>query len=89
MIYINRNLFFLDRQIVREDCNIFVLFEQRGKTLTSIYQDFFNEAELTYKDFFNLCNEVWRESYNNIVIDISQNKNIKGKLAVNWDLKVL
>ena len=40
MIYLNQNLFTIDRQSVRENCNLFILFEQRGKVLISIYQDF-------------------------------------------------
>ena len=41
MIYLNQNLFSLDRQSVRENCNLFIFFEQREKVLASIYQDFF------------------------------------------------
>ena len=44
MIYLNQNLFSLDRQSVRENCNLFFLFEQKGKVLASIYQDFFNNV---------------------------------------------
>ena len=36
MIYLNQNLFTIDRQSVRENCHLFILFEQRGKVLTSI-----------------------------------------------------
>ena len=57
MIYLNQNLFSLDRHRAREICNLFILFEKRGKALTSIYQDFFNDAELDFKDFTKLCNE--------------------------------
>ena len=89
MIYLNQNLFSLDRQSVREDCNLFILFEQRGKVLASIYQDFFNNIELSYNDFANICNKVWKEPYNYIVIDITKNKNINGKLKINWDRRVL
>ena len=71
MIYLNQNLFSLDRQSVRENCNLFILFEQRGKALISIYQDFFNNVELSYNDFANICNKVWKEPYNYIVIDIT------------------
>ena len=74
MIYLNQNLFSLDRQSVRENCNLFILFEQRGKTLISIYQDFFNNVELSYNDFANICNKVWKEPYNYIVIDITKIK---------------
>ena len=47
MIYLNQNLFTIDRQSVRENCNLFILFEQRRKVLILIYQDFFNNAELS------------------------------------------
>ena len=89
MIYLNQNLFSLDRQSVRENCNLFILFEQRGKVLISIYQDFFNNIELSYNDIANIRNKVWKESYNYIVIDIIKNKNINGKLRINWDRRVL
>ena len=89
MIYLNQNLFSLDRQSVRENSNLFILFEQRGKALISIYQDFFNNVELSYNDFANICNKVWKEPYNYIVIDITKNKNIYGKLRINWDRRVL
>ena len=51
MIYFNQNLFTIDRQSVRENCNLFILFEQTGKVLTSIYQDFFNNVEFNYIEF--------------------------------------
>ena len=69
MINLNQNLFTIDRQSVRENCNLFILFEQRGKVLISIYQDFFNYVELSYNGFANMCYKVWKEPYNYIVID--------------------
>ena len=89
MIYLNQNLFSLDRQSVRENCNLFILFEQRGKVLISIYQDFLKNVELSYNDFANICNKVWKEPYNYIVIDITKNKNMNGKLRINCDRRVL
>ena len=76
MIYLNQNLFSLDRQIVRENCNLFIF-------------DFFTNVELSYNDFANICNKVWKEPYNYVVIDITKNKNINGKLRINWDRRVL
>ena len=58
MIYLNQSLFTIDRQSVREKCNLFILFEQRIKVLISIYQDFLNNVELSYNDFANICNKV-------------------------------
>ena len=37
MVYPYQNLFSLDRQSVRENCNLFILFEHRGRILASIY----------------------------------------------------
>ena len=48
MIYLNQNLFTIDRQSVIENCNLFILFEHRDKVLISIYQDLFNNVELRY-----------------------------------------
>ena len=89
MIYLNQNLFTKDRQNVRENCNLFILFEQIGKVLISVNQDFFSNIELSYNDFANICNKEWKEPYNYIVIDIPKNKNINGKLRINWDRRVL
>ena len=83
--YLDQNLFTKDRQNVGENCILFILFEQRGKVLTSIYHDFFNNVELSYNDFANICNKAWEEPYNYIVIDISKNENFIGKLGINWD----
>ena len=74
MIYLNQNLFTIDRQSVRENCNLFILFEQRGKLLTSMYQDFFNNVELNYTGSTIICNKVCNEPYNYIVIDISKKR---------------
>ena len=89
MIYLNQNLFTIDRPSVRENWNLFIVFEQRSEVLISIYQDFFNNFELSYNDFSNICNKVWKEPFNYIVIDITKNKNINGKLKINWDRRVL
>ena len=89
VIYFLQNLFSLDGEYIKENCNRFILFEQRRKAI-SIYQDLFNYAELTYKDFISLCNEVWRESYNYIVIDVSKNKIIiNGKLRMIRGMNLL
>ena len=89
MQYLNQNLFTIDRQSVRENCNLYILFERRGEVLISIYQVFFNNVELSYNDFAYICNKVWKEPYNYIVLDITKNKNINGKLGFNWDRRVL
>ena len=62
MIYLNQNIFSLDRQHARENCNIFILFKQSGNVHQSEHRDFFKENEIGYKYFAKISNKVWRKS---------------------------
>ena len=84
MIYLNQKIFSADRKKVREIFNLFIFIEQRGRA-TAIYQDFLRRVELSYDDFSSICEKVWAEPYNYIVIDKTKNRNINGKLRINWD----
>ena len=85
MIYLKQSIFSADRQNVRENGNQFIFLEQKGRATTAIYHDFFDKAELSYDGFKNICEKVWEEPYNYIVIDKSKNRNINGKLRNDWD----
>ena len=87
MIYLKQNIFSADRRKVRENFNLFIFFEQRGRA-TAIYQDFFSRVELSYDDFSSIFEKVWAEPYNYIVIDKTKNRNINGKLRINWDRRI-
>ena len=89
MIYINQNLFALDRQNVRENCIIFVLFHQRGKVLNRIYNDFLSDGEKSYNDFVNICTKAWKQRYNYFVINRSLSSDTDVKLRINWHSRVL
>ena len=84
MIYLKQNIFSADRQNVRENCNLFIFFEQKSRATKAIYQDFFSRVELSYDDFSSICEKVWAEPYNYFVIDKTKNRNINGKLRINW-----
>ena len=55
MIYLKQNIFLADRQNVRENCNLFIFFDERGRATTAIYHDFFSRVELSYDDFSSIC----------------------------------
>ena len=59
MIYLKQNLFSADRQNVRENGNLFVFFEQTGRSISSIYYNHFNGSQLSYNDFNFICEMVW------------------------------
>ena len=87
-IYLNQNLLSLDRQVVRENSNKFVLFEQRGIVLHRLYSYFFKETEIDYREFDTITTKVWGEPHNYLVFDLSKNNNNNGKLRINWDRRV-
>ena len=89
MIYLKQNIFSADREIVRENCNLFIFFEQRERAATAKYHGLFNRAKLSYDDFSRFCENLWEAPYNYIVIDKSKNRNIYGKLRINCDWRVL
>ena len=89
MIYLKQKLFSAVRQNVRENCNLFIFLEQRGRAPTAIYEDVFNRTELSYDDISNIYEKAWEEPLNYIVIDKCKNRNINGKLRINSDLRIL
>ena len=89
MIYLKQNIFSAARHNVRENCYLFIFFEQTGKSITAIYYDHFTGCQLSYYDFSIICEKVWSRPYNYIVIDKSKNRYGCGKLRINWDWRVL
>ena len=85
MIYLKQHVFSADRQNVRENCNLFIFFEQTGKAITAIYYDHITGSQLSYNDFSIICEKVWSRPYNYIAIDKSKNRYDFGKLRINWD----
>ena len=58
MIYLKQNFFSADRQNVRENGNLFVFFEQTGRSISSIYYNHFNGSQHSYNDFNFICEKV-------------------------------
>ena len=89
MIHLKQKIFSADRQNNRENCNLFIFFEQTGKAITAIYYDQFTGSQFSYNEFSNRCEKVWSRTYNYIVIDKSKIRHDCGKLRINWDWRVL
>ena len=53
LVYLNKNLISLGRKITRGNCNIFIIFEYRGKSLRPKHREFFSDYKISYKGFFN------------------------------------
>ena len=78
--YISQNYFKLDRQTIRENSNLIILFPQNPKNLQHIHADHCNE--LAFQDFKDFCNLVWSEPFNFVTLDLS---NVERKYRQNLD----
>ena len=74
MIYLKQNIISADRRNVRENCNLFIFFEQTGKAITAINYDHLTGSQLSYNDFSYISEKVWSRPYKYIIIDKSKNR---------------
>ena len=85
VIYIAQSYFRLPRQTIRENGNLFIFFKQCKKNLCHIYQDHCASDGISYESFSNFCNDVWNQSHNFVVIDLTKPVNC-GKYRKNFNL---
>ena len=78
--YISQNYFKLDRQTIRENSNLIILFPQNPKNLVHIHAD--HCGEISFQDFKDFCNRVWSEKYNFVTLDLT---NSERKYRQNFD----
>ena len=78
--YISQNYFKLDRQTIRENSNLIILFPQNPKSLAHIHSD--HCGEIPFQDFRDFCNRVWSEKYNFVTLDLT---NPERKYRKNFD----
>lgn len=70
--YIAQNYFKLPRQTIRENSNIFFLFQQDSISVNNFYRD--HCSEISKDDFNHLCQSAWNEKYGFITIDLTKSK---------------
>ena len=78
--YISQNYFKLDRQTIRENSNLIILFPQNPKSLAFIHSD--HCGEIPFQNFKDFCNQVWNEKYNFVTLDLT---NTERKYRKNFD----
>ena len=79
--YISQNYFKLDRQTIRENSNLIILFRQNPKNLQHIHAD--HCGELSFQAFKDFCNLVWSKPYNFVTLDLSNSS--ERKYRQNFD----
>lgn len=81
--YIAQNYFKLPRQTIRENSNLFILFQQDKISIDHFYRD--HCSDVSKEEFDLLCNTAWNEKYGFIIVDMTKNK-YEGKYRKDLNL---
>lgn len=58
----------IPKQLIRDNTNLIVIFQQDMTNLRHIYDDHVN-VDMRFQDFKDICSSCWREKYGFVVID--------------------
>ena len=81
-IYISQNFFLLPRRTIRQNSNIFFIFPQDHRSLTSMYYDLCSADNITLDSFRKFCLYCWSRPFNFVTIDLTKDVNL-GKYRQN------
>lgn len=67
VVYLCQTYSKIPKQLIRDNCNVIVLFKQDDINLRHIYEEHVS-PDITYDHFKNLCSQCWSEQYGTFVI---------------------
>lgn len=67
VVYLCQTYSKIPKQLIRDNCNIIVLFKQDGVNLKHIFNEHVT-PDMSYEKFLMLCAECWKEHYGCLVI---------------------
>lgn len=63
----------VDPQVIRNNSNFFIIFNQNGYYTHKIYNDIVR-SDMTFNDFQNVCRKAWNVEYGFLCIDMSRKR---------------
>lgn len=83
--YICQTYSYIPKQLVRDNANLLVLFQQNEKNLRHVYDDHVT-TDMSFDTFKNMCIDVWKKGKNQcVVIDKDSDIN-KGRYRWGFDI---
>lgn len=73
----------IPKQLIRDNANLLVIFQQDATNLKHIYDDHIN-TDMSFQEFKDLCSTCWRQSYDFIVVDKDSSLN-NGRYRKGFD----
>lgn len=73
--YLTQTYTRVSKHLIRDNCNLLILFRQDDLNLKHIYNDMGVACDMKFEKFRQFCLECWRERYGFVVIDLDSNVN--------------
>lgn len=73
--YLTQTYTRIGKHLIRDNCNLLILFRQDDMNLKHVYNDMGVACDLKFEEFRKFCLECWREKYGFVVIDLDSDVN--------------
>lgn len=84
VFYLAQTFAKIPKHLVRDNCNLIVVFSQDALNLKHIYEDYVN-ADMTFEKFKNMCAECWNNKEHGFLTICMENKKNDGKYRRGLD----
>lgn len=82
-IYLTQSYAKMPKHLIRDNCNILILFKQDETNLKHIFQDHIS-PDMTFEKFKNICGKCWKNKYGVFVI-VKDNDIKEGRYRIGFD----
>lgn len=83
MFYLGQTYSKIPKQLIRDNCNLVILFKQDDMNLRHIFSDHIT-TDMSFEKFKELCAEAWQDNYGFLVIDKTRDP-LKGRYRIGID----
>lgn len=73
--YLTQTYTRVSKHLIRDNCNLLILFRQDDLNLKHIYSDMSIACDMRFEKFREFCLQCWKEKYGFVVIDLDSNVN--------------
>src|SRR5438552_7210942 len=83
VFYLCQSLHQLKKHGIRQNANIFILFQQDKKTLKYFYETHIS-GDMSFNEFEKICNSAWDKKHGNVVINLLEDADF-GRYLLNYN----
>lgn len=86
-IYLGQSYSKIPKQMIRDNANLIILFQQDEVNLRHVFSDHINN-DMTYDEFKSICNEAWKNRFGFLTIN-KENNLSNGRYRIGFDKYII